>query len=229
MATVDDLVGNGLSEQQVEDLMRDAGPFYRAAALRAIRRHDNKASVSIAERGRARLVSVALRLDTQASKLSPTQRLKLYDLRQQLQRVEGQQRAHIDLGSSANPIAYSAQQEAFRGQAATLMLQIGELLPHQDVVQPNIPKAASGEAILLPLVNGNDAALLLLVGDRIDAVPSQTSPKGSCASFIKGRRVIHVTPVGEPQIPSFRHWRPLAIRKPVGKAYRLPGNRPSRT
>jgi len=41
METIDDLIGDGLSPQMVEDLMSSTGALYRSAALRAVRRQEN--------------------------------------------------------------------------------------------------------------------------------------------------------------------------------------------
>jgi hypothetical protein len=93
-----------------------------------------------------------------------------------LESVDGQLRARSDAGLPTSgiltdPIAFSTQQQDLRDQEAALRVQIKALLPPDDAAPSNVPVTPSGEAVLLPLVSGNSATLLLLVGNHIDAVP----------------------------------------------------------
>jgi CHAT domain-containing protein len=175
MAAVDDLVGDGLSMQQIEDVIADVGPLYRFAAMRAVQMGNNLDAMLIADRGRARLVSIALRLDAGAQKLPAAQRSKLFDLREQLRSVDAPLRSHGDAslpnGILTDPVAYGEQQQARRDRATALRHQIRELLPPRDAEPFHIPAPPSGGAILLPLVSGDQATLLILTNARIDAVP----------------------------------------------------------
>jgi len=57
---IDDLIGDGLSPQMVEDLMSSTGALYGPRRFAAVRKAGNLTAVSIGERGRARLLSISL-------------------------------------------------------------------------------------------------------------------------------------------------------------------------
>ena len=69
------LFGEGFEEAEVRALIADAGPLFAEAAYAAIQRGENEAALTLADEGRARLLTVAMRL--QALDLPADQRRRL--------------------------------------------------------------------------------------------------------------------------------------------------------
>ena len=209
MATVDDLIGDGFNQRQIEDLMNQAGDLYRAAAMRAVSRGDVLNAISIAERGRARLLNAQLRIDVDARALSPSQASQLTALREELQNIEAQltnasnllgsttaetivtakqgvpvgpnstltTKAGVEVDLSAtlseatDPVTYSERQGLLRSRASDLRARIKSLLPPTDSRTAPIATPSKNEAILMPLVDKNSAALLLITAEGVVTVP----------------------------------------------------------
>ena len=73
------LFGQGVSEAEARALIADAGPLFADAAYAALQRHETEKAFELANEGRARLLAVALKLQT--VDLPADQRLRLEELR----------------------------------------------------------------------------------------------------------------------------------------------------
>ncbi|MQX38732.1 CHAT domain-containing protein [Sinorhizobium meliloti] len=174
--TVDGVIGDSLDSQQIEDLANDTGPVYRSAAMRAARRGDLHTAFALAEHGRARMLSAALRFDERVSNMPDGERTLFYSLQRRLRAVlselAARSTANRAIGDiAADPFAFSASQQALREDAARLRSEIRNLLPPATAVLPEFPSPPAGGAILMPIVNGGDAILLVMANDGLSAVP----------------------------------------------------------
>lgn len=73
------LFGQGVSELEARALIADAGPLFADSAYAAIQRHETEKAFELANEGRARLLAIALKIQT--IDLPAEQRLRLDELR----------------------------------------------------------------------------------------------------------------------------------------------------
>jgi CHAT domain-containing protein len=76
------LLGQGIEESETRALLADAGPLFAEMAFAAAQRGEGERALMLANEGRARILSVALRL--QATGLAPAERQRLDELRRSI-------------------------------------------------------------------------------------------------------------------------------------------------
>jgi CHAT domain-containing protein len=152
------LFGEGLEENQTRAIIAEAGPLFAEAALAAVQRGESEVALELASEGRAKLLSVAMKL--QALDLPADARRRLDELRaairaeQQaadaaggverataLEKLAGSRRALLDLvrsGASGD------------GKAETAAARVGRVLGQE------------GGAVVMPIVTGLGGKLVIM-------------------------------------------------------------------
>lgn len=155
------LFGQGVSEAERRTLVADAGPLFAEAAYAAIQRGETEAAFELADEGRARLLSVALKL--QAFDLPPERQRRLEELRNAVRQAQeavsasfGTQRAAaIDKLISARRALYAFVETGLRGEKSPL--------------QEAKRLTANGAAVVMPVVTEFGGKLLVMTKGRVGA------------------------------------------------------------
>src|SRR6185295_7704866 len=80
------LFGQGLNEAEARDLIGEAGPLFAEAAFAAVQLGDGERALALATEGRARMMAVALKLQT--LDLPADKRRRLEELRPEIRAAE---------------------------------------------------------------------------------------------------------------------------------------------
>lgn len=162
MDAADDLIGDGLGQEQTIEAMEAGGEVFRSAALVAGQLGDIQGAMEIAERGRARMLQLALHLDEAAAKLPPDARNLLTALRDELNRIR------VDLPDRVPPEAGSSQLDAFlarrsdrESRVATLRKEISEVVKQPVIAFGDLPRPSVNEAFVIPVVAREGAMLIV--------------------------------------------------------------------
>lgn len=155
------LFGQGLEETEARTLIASAGPLFAEAAFGAVQRGETEAAFELASEGRARLISVALKLQT--LKLPAAERRRLDELRvairvsqQAVDAAQGTDRASaieklVVLRQELLAIVKSGREDSGKPRAA--LARARQL-------------AGSGNVIVMPIVTKFGGKLLLFTKSR---------------------------------------------------------------
>lgn len=153
------LFGQGLDDADTPALVAKAGPMFSDAAFCAAERGDTAAAVQLASESRARLLTVALKLQNLA--LSPEQRQQLDDLRAT---VRAQQTV-VDAAQGADREAALNQLVATRQDLLTLVESAGSGGSQPETAIDQAREVADANSvILMPVVTNSGTKMLMLAG-----------------------------------------------------------------
>jgi len=177
------LFEQGVSDAERRALIADAGPLFAEAAYGAIQRGETESAFEIADEGRARLLSIALKL--QGSDLPPERRRRLEELRAAMRGAQGA----VDAAFGTERAAAIDKLVAARRALHALV----ETSPRTNLssLQEARRLAADGATVVMPVVTDLGGKLLVLSGGRPEAglavvdVPNLTTQ--SLASLLVGR------------------------------------------
>lgn len=171
MDAVDDLIGDGLDQEQTIEAMEAGGEVFRSAALVAGRLGDVQGAIEIAERGRARMLQLALHLDEAAARLPPDARKRVAALRDELDRIR------TDLSDRALPESGTGKLDAFLARkndrdsrVAGLRKEISEVVKQPVIAFGDLPKPSIDEAFVIPIVAREGALLIVETKQQTKAV-----------------------------------------------------------
>jgi CHAT domain-containing protein/tetratricopeptide (TPR) repeat protein len=148
------LLGQGPEEAETRSLIADAGPLFSESAFTAAQLGDGERALMLANEGRARLLTVAMRM--QPLKLGEGEQLHLDELRGAI-RVA---RHTADTTRGSDRTTALAQLVALRQQVLQLV-QAGETHA-QSAMKEAHAVAASGGAVAVPIITAQGAKLLVM-------------------------------------------------------------------
>lgn len=152
------LLGQGIEESETRALIADAGPLFSEAAFTAAQRGDGAHALQLANEGRARLLSVAMKL--QSSALSEPDQRRLDALRGAI-RAQKQTIAALQGSERADALG-----ELARLRTETLeLVKGGEKSQTQAALDEARAIAASGGAVVIPVVTSFGGKLLVMTKD----------------------------------------------------------------
>ena len=179
------LFGQGLEEADAEDLIGEAGPLFGEAAFVAAERGENLSAAIIANEGRARLLAVALKLQT--IELSAREQQRLEELRaairtqaRAVEATQGRERmASLDtlVGLRSELLKLVTSAEGGKTQPASTLAGLRSAVP-------------KGGAILLPVLTKNGSKILIVLeregqlSIRVASLPELTV--GALDRFLRG-------------------------------------------
>jgi CHAT domain-containing protein/tetratricopeptide (TPR) repeat protein len=171
MDAVDDLIGDGLGQERTIEAMEAGGEVFRSAALVAGQLGDVQGAIEIAERGRARMLQLALHLDEAAARLPPEARKRLAALRDELDRirVDLADRVPLEAGNSQLD-AFLARRNDRESRVATLRKEISEVVKQPVIAFGDLPKPSVDEAFVIPVVAREGALLIVETEQQTKAV-----------------------------------------------------------
>ena len=151
----DKLVGSGFNSLSLRNYIEQYGSIFGAAAWNAYLRHDISSAFYFSERGRARLLDVALRLQARINGLPERTRATVVALRNELSVVEAKR---ADLLGANDLIADSTR---VAQHADAIREKIQAILPIDKPREVAKPSPLPGTAVVMPLVS--DAGIVLLI------------------------------------------------------------------
>ena len=182
--------GEGFDEVDARALIADSGTLFAEAAYAAVQRADNEMAIALADEGRARLLSVALRL--QALDLPADRRRRLDELRADI-------RAALKEAETATGTDRAAALEQLATKRQALLALVNDVGAGDEGRETAIAEArrfaASGGAVVIPLVTEHGGKLIVVtapVGNSditVIDLPDLTPPRLS--ALLAG-------PTGEP-------------------------------
>jgi tetratricopeptide (TPR) repeat protein len=160
MAAYRDLLGGGLDQAEVENVVAEAGELFANAAFAAIERKDLSRALDILEAGKARRLRTVLGLDALA--LAPADRARLDKLRLDIRDME----ARLEAATGADRAAALKELERLRG-AVTGIIDAAQAKSSDDANRLTgqalaATLLAQHAAIAAPVVTANGARLLLV-------------------------------------------------------------------
>ena len=178
------LFGQGVSEAEAAALITDAGPLFADAAFAALQRRETEKALELANEGRARLLAVALKLQT--IDLPGDQRRRLDELRRAIRAgheavdaVQGTDRAAaIDRLIALRRELFMIIDQGSKGAASMSALAEARRI------------AAAGRTVVMPVVTDFGAKLLVVTaakaGDDIIVVDLPTLNTMGLAELLVG-------------------------------------------
>lgn len=150
------LFGQGVSDEERRALIADAGGLFADAAYAAVRRGETEHAFELADEGRARLLSIALKLQT--STLSLEKQRQLEDLR-----------AGVHAAQAAVDATYGAERAAaidrLVGQRRALYQLVETSVGRDRFALDEARRLASGtSAVVMPVVTEWGGKLLIVTG-----------------------------------------------------------------
>lgn len=150
------LFGEGIDETDARALIADAGPLFAEAAYAAAQNGENETALALADEGRARLLAVAMRLQTLDIPDDGRQRLD-------------ELRASIRAGLNDAETAQAAERAQALDRVATLRRELLDLVRTQEsgtrrarAIAEARRIAEDGGAVVMPLVTAHGGKLLMV-------------------------------------------------------------------
>jgi CHAT domain-containing protein/tetratricopeptide (TPR) repeat protein len=151
------LFGQGVSEAEARALIADAGPLFADSAYAALQRHETAKAFELANEGRARLLAVALKLQT--IDLPADQRRRLDELR-----------VAIRAGQEAADAAQGTERAAAVNRLISLRRELFAIIDHggkggaapMTALAEARRVAAAGAIVVMPVVTDFGAKLLIV-------------------------------------------------------------------
>ena len=157
------LFGQGLEDAEASDLIAEAGPLFAEAAYAAVQRGETETALELASEGRARLMAVALKLQTLV--LADDQRQHLDALRTAIrteerveQIVQGADRA----AALEQLIALRQELLGLINSAGSAQATPGSALAHA--------RALAGTAVLVPVLTKVGTKILIVTAAEVTVV-----------------------------------------------------------
>ena len=156
------LFGEGLDTAETASLAMEAGPMFADAAYCAVERGEIAEAVQLANEGRARVLSVSLKL--QSLDLPPEQKQKFDDLRAAIRTEQ----VAVDTATGVKRTEALDRLAGFRTDLVALIESSAETAHPPGSALAGLDEAAGKSgAILMPVVTSKGAKLLLFVGARV--------------------------------------------------------------
>jgi CHAT domain-containing protein/tetratricopeptide (TPR) repeat protein len=153
------LFGQGFDEVAARSLIADAGPLFAEAALGALERSAPDEAIALADEGRARLLSVSLRL--QSLELSADNRARLEALRTS---VAGAQRA-VEAATGDDRASAIEQLVSLRRELLALVAASGATEDRSGIALAEARRiTAAGGVVVIPVVTALGGRLVVLTG-----------------------------------------------------------------
>jgi CHAT domain-containing protein/tetratricopeptide (TPR) repeat protein len=155
------LFGQGVSETEARALIAEAGPLFADSAYAALRRRETETAFELANEGRARLLAVALKLQT--IDLPADQRLRLDELR-----------VAIRAGQEAADAAQGTERAAAIDRLIALRRELFAIVDHggkgaatrTSALAEARRIAAAGATVVMPVVTDLGARLLVVTAAK---------------------------------------------------------------
>jgi CHAT domain-containing protein/tetratricopeptide (TPR) repeat protein len=168
IATSSLLFGGGLNRADAEAITREGPQLFAGAAFAAVKRNAPVEALELIERGRARVLRVALGLE--AIKVAPAERRRLDEIRAQIRRLERE----LEAGGAADRVASVRRLERLRRSARQIISKASGA--SDDVSNKSAIEIAAGllkryRAIVIPIVTDQGGALIIVRTGR-DAKPT---------------------------------------------------------
>ncbi len=159
------LFGQGLEEDEARTVIADAGPLFSEAAYAALQRGESEAALTLASEGRARLLAVALKL--QSLDLPAGQRQRLDSLRIAIRDARQNVDAAVGTGRAATLERLAELRQELLGLVNSA--SPGEVREASEVAEAQSLVAAGG-AVVMPIVTG--------LGGKIMVITNTTTGSG---------------------------------------------------
>ncbi len=151
------LFGEGLEEADTRALISEAGPMFAEAALTAIKRGEAGLALEIASEGRARLLAVALKLQT--LDVSPDVRKRVDELRASVRRAQ-------QVAEMAQGVARAAAIEkliAVRQELLEVVKPVGKQAGGPDAAIAKARQVLAGNgALVVPVITRLGASIIIV-------------------------------------------------------------------
>jgi len=156
------LFGQGLNDVEARDIIEDAGPLFAEAAFAAAQRGETERALGLASEGRARLMAVALKLQT--LELPADKRQHLDELRVAIRTAE----SALNIPQDVARVAAIEKLAVLRGELLTLVkgANAAESSPAFALRQGRA--TASNGAIALPVLTKVGGKIFIVTGARHD-------------------------------------------------------------
>lgn len=158
------LFGQGLEEDDARTLVANAGPMFAEAAFAAVERRETEAALELASEGRARLLAVAMKL--QSLELPAEQRQRLDELRAAIR--AGHQAIDAAQGG-ADRAAALEKLIALRQELLDLVKSAGNSGAGTALAEARA-LTTSGSVIVMPIVTGQGTKILTLAGKSLAVI-----------------------------------------------------------
>jgi CHAT domain-containing protein len=167
------LFGQGLDDAEVRDLISDAGYLFEQAAFAAAARGDGQAALALASEGRARLMSVALKLQELA--LPDDKRRRFDELRAAVR--DGQRAAEAAVGTER--AAAIEKLDRLREELIGLVKGVGDAKTSPGGTPTALRTiVAAGGALVVPVVTHVGTKILVVTRNASARTPTQSDGPG---------------------------------------------------